>query len=183
MIPNELSDQVRPFLLDGEKLLWCGKPYASVKYRPPVFLMVFAVFWLGFSLFWTVSATAVGGPFGLFGLPFIVTGIVLLYRVLFGQQSLHRRTVYAVTDLRVIMTVETRGGTQFHDLSLSLLPTVSVCRVRGTVGTISFLPIVTNSYGRHTVHRTGFYGFDSIDSVQEVYRLISQEAAKAKKQR
>ena len=178
---GELSRQVHPFLLDGEELLWCGKPFSSVSYRPPVFLVVFSIFWLGFALFWTVSATAIGGPFGLFGIPFLAVGIALLYRVLIGQKATYERTVYAVTDLRVIMTVETRGGTQCHELSLATLPTVSMCRVRGTVGSISFLPLMADRYGRRTVRGMGFFAFESIDSVQEVYRLISQQVARAKK--
>ncbi len=41
-------------------------------------LLVFALFWTGFSVFWTAMASLGGGLFGLFGLPFIAIGIGLL---------------------------------------------------------------------------------------------------------
>jgi len=49
-----------------------------------LFLLFFALFWTGFSVFWVIGASAVGGIFGLFGLPFVAIGIGMLYAVAAG---------------------------------------------------------------------------------------------------
>ncbi|QQL44216.1 hypothetical protein [Sulfuriroseicoccus oceanibius] len=49
-----------------------------------LFFLFFALFWTGFSVFWVIGASAVGGFFGLFGLPFVAIGIGMLYAVAAG---------------------------------------------------------------------------------------------------
>ena len=63
---GEQYEQLRPFLLEGEQVLWLGKPYASVPYRAPLIGVVFALFFFGFAVFWTVGAMAASFFFGLF---------------------------------------------------------------------------------------------------------------------
>ena len=176
--------ELRPFLHEGEEILWIGRPYATVSYRPPLFLMIFSVFWLGFSVVWTAGATLAGGPFGLFGIPFLVVGCGMVYFVWFGQRKRFRQTVYAVTDRRAIILTAKRQGIECTEFVLTNLSSIGLESVRGEAGTIRFVPEVrydTSPYGR-SVRRTYTPGTDTaflmIDGVQSVYRLISERLGK-----
>ncbi len=168
---------VRPYLYSGEEVLWTGHPYRSVPYRIPVAGAVFSIFWLGFAVFWTVSASAVGGAFGLFGLPFIGVGCILVYSMTIGERKKLRRTVYAVTDRRaIILTMDSRG-TNCHEYLLSNLSGISLESVQGDVGTIRLVPkeIYYDHRGRRKNATPDLTtAFLMIDNVQSVYRIICE---------
>ena len=113
----------QPYLQDGEELLWTGKPYTSVPFRPHLGTLLFSMMWLGFALFWTVGASVAGGAFGLFGLPFICVGCGLLYAQTLGAAKQMKKTYYAVTDRRAIILTENRLGlhcTEFSFLGMAV---------------------------------------------------------------
>lgn len=175
---RELYQMISPFLHD-EEVLWIGQPYASVRYRPNLFITVFALFWLGFAVFWTVSATAMGGLFGLFGIPFVCVGVFMLYTFFIGQRKQFAGTVYAVTDRRAIIVTNGRHGTNCTEFIFRNLQTVNLTSVKGTAGTICFVPQTVyyrephRRYYSYTAPAAGT-SFLMIDHVQEVYRLISE---------
>lgn len=83
----------------GEVILWEGEGKAPKNSGSSgCSQRFFAIFWLGFSIFWTVGATAGGGLFGLFGVPFILIGIVLLFK---KDPKPH----YAITNMKVMSDV------------------------------------------------------------------------------
>lgn len=84
----------------GEELLWCDKPMrgAHVSGRS-AHNLIFGLFFVAFALFWTISAMAMGGVFGLFGLLFIFAGIYII----FGQSFKKSSMIYGITDKRVII--------------------------------------------------------------------------------
>ena len=175
---------LRPYLQDGEEVLWCGKPYTSVPYRPNPAILLFSIFWLGFAVFWTVTASVAGGAFGLFGLPFVGVGCFLLYNAFFGQVKQMKRTTYAVTDRRAIILTERRGGVDCTEFPFANMGRVSLVSVRGEVGTILFpvavfaAPYVSSRRGA-TMHMSQQqplnHAFLMIDNVHTVYRLISEQ--------
>ena len=175
----------RPYLQDGEELLWTGKPYTSVPFRPDPRGLIFSIFWLGFAIFWTVGASAGGGLFGLFGLPFIGIGLFLFYTQFIGIGKQMEKTHYAVTDRRAIILTETRRGVLCTEYSFFNMGNVMLASVRGNVGTILFPsqpylnPYASNhgSSARANIQQTMSHGFLMIDNVQMVYRLISERIA------
>ena len=183
-----LRAEVQPYLHDGEEILWTGRPCASRPFRPNVILCVFVIFWLGFAVFWTVMASAAGGFFGLFGLPFIAIGCVLVYTTFFGNRKRMAQTVYAVTNKRALILSQTHRGTSCTEYVFSKLQSISMDEVQGTSGTIYFVPDQPyyGGYGSRRYGRRYYNGYDAssstfeaafvlIDNVQAVYRLISEQ--------
>jgi hypothetical protein len=109
-------------LLDpGERLLWVGMPAGGLRLTPKgIGTSVFGLFFFGFSVFWTLGAASpllVGfsgempGGFGwffilfpLFGLPFVAIGAYMLFGHVLHDAWRRRRTRYALTDRRAIIT-------------------------------------------------------------------------------
>ena len=181
---RDLRAEVAPYLHPDETLLWTGQPCTSRQYRPNPLTAVFVLFWIGFALFWTVMATSAGGFFGLFGIPFLLIGGYMGYMLVSGQKKQLRSTVYAVTDRRAIILYADRRGINCTEHIFARLTTVTMEEVQGTTGTIRFRPD-TVYYGEYAYgyRRRGVRStlldqgscFHSIDGVQEVYRLISEQ--------
>lgn len=94
-------------LAPGEQLVWWGQPKKLHGPRGGM-QKLFAVVFLAFACFWEVSALQalfVGGVFGaifpLFGIPFIVVGLKMLFPGLGASRRLSR-TAYGVTTRRAI---------------------------------------------------------------------------------
>ncbi len=193
MQQHDLYREISPFLRNGEVLLWTGIPGKIPSSQTPVFLPIFAIFWMGFAVFWTVAATAIGGPFGLFGVFFIIIGGLIFYNVFFGKRNLLKTAVYAVTDRRAIIITHDRNGTNCTEYMFSSLSSVNLESVNGNTGTIRFAeeyPYVTPYAKYHTgSHRRGTVNTDTvkrsaataffmIDDVHRVYHLISEQLEK-----
>lgn len=181
---RDLRAELAPFLHPDETLLWVGQPYTTRSFRPNPFMVIFMLFWFGFAVFWTVTASAAGGFFGLFGIPFLLIGGFMLYTLLIGQKKQLKQTVYAVTSRRAIILSTDRKGTGCTEFLFSRLSHVTMDEVSGTTGTIRFLPEMPYygaSYESPRMRRNQAAGvelrsaFLAIDSVQEVYRLISEQ--------
>ncbi len=109
-------------LLDpGERLLWVGSPAGGLRVTPKgIATSAFGLFFFGFSLFWTLGAASpwIGGFTGempkgfgwffvffpLFGLPFVAMGAYMLFGHYLHDAWRRRRTRYALTDRRAIIT-------------------------------------------------------------------------------
>lgn len=93
---NENKDVFSGQLLPYENILHTGE--GRVQSR--VFMVLFALFWLGFSLFWTGMVYFLGGKgMALFGVFFVVIGVGLLIKA-FRKPVPDR---YALTDMRVLI--------------------------------------------------------------------------------
>ncbi len=185
---REEYNVIQKYLHDGEEILWVGRPCASAKPKPQGFLIVFALIWCCFALFWTVMASALGGIMGLFGLPFICVGIWLIYSSTGGLKKRYRNTFYAVTDSRCIIVYRSRRGENLSEFRFERMSNISLTDVKGNVGTIHFQQIIAvdNYYqdGRYSYRSTragvadmSGTAFVMIDNVHAVYRLISERVS------
>ncbi len=91
----------------GERVLWMAKPRPRRQLRS-FGIYLFAIPWTAFSVFWIgMAGFGHGTPdvasifFTLFGLPFLLIGIGMLAAP-FVAVATARRTVYALTDRRVL---------------------------------------------------------------------------------
>lgn len=100
---------VSQYLLNGETVLWEGKGKAGIGAN--IIGIVFMVFWLGFAVFWTVSAMSASFTFGLFGIPFIVIGIVIVLKM----RSYGGEKHYAITDKRLVIVSKKEVEAVFLD--------------------------------------------------------------------
>ena len=185
--PNDLRQEIQPFLRYDETVLWTGRPGKLPAQTNPI-LPLFAIFWMGFAIFWTIAATAAGGAFGLFGVCFIIFGGVFFYTAMFGKKNLLKTAVYAVTDHRAIIITHDRNGTKCKEYAFSALTSINLESVNGNIGTIRFAEehlYVEYRNGlnrRRTMHtdvkRSAVTAFFMIDDVHRVYHLISEQLEK-----
>lgn len=184
---NELYTAAKAFLSSDEQLLWIGRPCQSAKPHVSPFNLIFSAFWLGFALFWTVTATAAGGAFGFFGIPFVLIGVYLMYTMVLGQRVKLKKTVYMVTDRRAVIVSKNIQGMACYEYYFNRMSTVSLSRVKGSVGTICFERYDgyyddgwRRGYRSKPVNYELQTSFVLIDNVQSVYRLISDQISEAK---
>jgi hypothetical protein len=96
-------------LESGERILWSGKPdNCRWLSQQDALLIPFSILWGGFAIFWEATALSSGAArsnviFPLFGVPFVLVGLYLIIGRFFARRWVRRRTLYAVTDLRVIV--------------------------------------------------------------------------------
>ncbi len=169
---SEIESQFNEYLLAGEHILWCGKGKASSRARAyPIF---FSIFWLGFSIFWTVSAVSGAGFFGLFGLPFIAIGVFLLLQSL-GITGINK---YAITNMRILSIT----GKSFKSEYLDKIVDVRLYQTGKGKADINFSVdcrgVRNDNYANSFGDGGSIVGIDNVDSI---YRLLKEQSDMAYK--
>jgi len=185
------EDLIREELLPEEKILWADQPLPGRLFSPAdLFLIPFSLFWLGFSIFWMVMASAgartapgsIGIIFPLFGLPFVLIGLYLVFGRFIYTHYRRKNTLYAVTDQRIIIMNRMFNKTVRSE-KINSITTIDKYVRRDGSGTISFgmMPYPTeysNSrmyYGRRSYYRNMALSLENIKDVDDVYRIISEQ--------
>jgi hypothetical protein len=109
----ELRQLVEQALLRHERIRWIGRPYQGFRLRQGDLAAVpFSIVWLAFTLFWEVSVIRSGAPLfaWIFGGGFVAIGAYMLVGRFFYARYINRRTIYAVTNERVLSVVRGRRG-------------------------------------------------------------------------
>lgn len=185
----ETMRAVQRALDPGEDLLWVGRPSRGIRLRPSDAATIpFSLMWCGFAIFWETMAFRMGAPFffRLWGVPFVLVGLYMVFGRFFHDAWLRSKTYYAVTDRRVILLTEAMGR-KIVSLQLHTLPEMTLHERGDGSGTITFgrdLPVGT--YGARRMP-AGWLGsqagaapaFDLVPSVREAYGVIiaAQERA------
>lgn len=126
-------------LNSGESLLWSGKPRAGVYLKSSDTLMIpFSLLWGGFALFWEYSAYKMGAPFFflLWGIPFILAGLYIIFGRFFVEASVRKRTWYGVTSERVII-ISGFFKRSVRSVNIKALGELSLAEKRNNFGTIT----------------------------------------------
>ena len=147
------SQAVQLELKAGEKLLWSGQPRSGIRFRASdIFLIPFSLMWGGFAIFWEALALTMffGHPhvtdaspvalriiFPLWGVPFVLAGLYMIFGRFVYDAKNRERTYYAVTDQRVII-ITSLFGHKVQSLNLRQLPGLSVNQNADGIGTITF---------------------------------------------
>ena len=138
-----LAEKLRPDLLPGERIVWTGRPMPGRLFTASdVFLVPFSLLWGGFALYWEASVLGLGGGrhasgfFVLWGVPFVLIGIYSIAGRFFYKACRNRRTVYAITDRRLLVLTSTFGR-RVQSAFLGTLPGVSTSMGSDGVGTIT----------------------------------------------
>lgn len=162
----------------NERLLWSGQPKQGLMLRPlDILLVPFSLLWGGFVIFWEVAAAIADAPsfFLLWGIPFALIGLYLVFGRFFVDVWQRRKTYYAVTNERVLI-LSGIFGRNTRSLSLRTLSDMSLRRNRDGRGTITFGPSYPFSGWRTGLYPgTGRYAaptFEMIEDAQTVYDLI-----------
>jgi hypothetical protein len=134
-------DTVERHLSSGERIEWVGRPDPAKHFtRGDVFLVPFSIMWGGFAIFWESSAIAGGaGPFfALWGIPFVAVGLYFMFGRFIYKAHRKRRTIYAVTNRRVMTIVQGRRAESVDATHLGLIPNISTSAVSNGSGSVEF---------------------------------------------
>ncbi len=179
------NDQViRRELASGERLLWSSAPLRGIRLRASdTFMIPFSLMWGGFAIFWEFSVTNTKAPvfMDIWGIPFVLIGLYMIFGRFFLDSYLRGRTLYAVTDQRVLII----GGGFSHEvrsLPLRNLTEMNLQERRNGNGSIVF---GSGFPGSAMFAGTPWPGagkklapaFDLIADVRKVYGVL-QEAQK-----
>ena len=173
------EEALSSYLDPGERLLWSGQPRTGIRLRAQdAFLIPFSLLWCGFVVFWETSVFKTEAPlfFRLWGIPFILMGLYIVFgRFLMDARS-RARTVYGVTNERILIV----GGSmaqQIKSLSIRNLADISLTERRDGSGTITFgqvpfrldfFPAGSWPGGRRYMPPS----FDFIERARKVYDII-----------
>jgi len=172
----------------NERTVWKGKPAAGIRLRgADAFLIPFSLLWVwGGAIFWETMAVtqipknqAAGIVFPLFGIPFVLIGLYLIFgRFIFDAKN-REKTEYAITNQRVII----KSGIfskKLKSINLASMPDTSFSEKADGTGTITF----GESNSPYGFMMRGFYwpgmayaqtpAFEMIGDVRKVYELIQK---------
>ena len=170
----------------GERLLWCGQPQQGIAFRRSDLLMVpFSLMWGGFAFFWEYSAWSTQNAplfFVLWGIPFVLVGVYIIAGRFVVDAKQRERTVYGVTDERVVIL----SGLllrRVKSLRVRSLSDISLDEAPGGTGTISFGPANVFSAWWSGTSWPGVPQpprFDLIPQARSVYEVIRKAQASSK---
>jgi Bacterial PH domain len=135
-----VPEEIRFELAAGEQVIWSGQPRQGLTLRgSDLFAIPFSLFFAGFSVFWMHGAASSGAPipFVLFGVPFVLVGLYLVFGRFLVEAKQRAGTFYAVTPQRVII----RSGLfskSVKSLPLKTLQDLSLSERSDGTGTITF---------------------------------------------
>jgi hypothetical protein len=187
-VDRDLERSMQSELEKHEKMLWVGQPRPRRAMLRTLPIVLFAIPWTAFSVFWIGMALTFAVDFGegaegagpfrwfsllfpLFGVPFLLIGLGMLSAPWWARRKA-KQTCYAVTDQRAIirepggvggMTVRSFGPEQLQRI-------VRTERSDGSGDLVFQEDISYGHRGRRHVTQAGFLG---IARVREVEHLIN----------
>jgi hypothetical protein len=144
-----------------------------------VYLIPFSLLWGGFAIFWEASVIASNAPlfFELWGVPFVLVGLYLIFgRFLYSAWE-RRHTWYGVTNQRILILTTTFGH-RTQSFYFNTLPEIETTISASGRGTLLFAPpSLYRGYGwTFSGGRRGRTpGFYDISDARQVFELISRQ--------
>lgn len=137
-----------------ERVLWSSQPGGTLLSEADAFLIPFTLLWMAFACFGVVSMASGRTPLAALTLvPFVLLGLYVTAGRFVIKYWTRRKTVYAVTNQRVIVLV----GKSVRSLSLDHLPTLewtSGARGRVVFGTRASFGILAANSGMEWLLRS-----------------------------
>jgi hypothetical protein len=186
-VDGELEELIRGELGTGEKLLWAGRPRQGFVLRAAdVFLIPFSLLWGGFAIFWEASVLASGAPlfFSLWGIPFVLVGLYIMFGRFLVDAQQRAATAYAVTTERVVIASGIFAR-RVKSLAIDTITDVSLTERVDGAGTITFGPVPPfywwyGGAGWPGLGHQAVPSFELAAEARQVYEIIrgGQRAAK-----
>lgn len=184
---DDSKNQIEPELSAKERLLWSGHPQSGIVFRTSdVLLIPFSLLWGGFAITWEVIAIATGAPFFfcLFGIPFVMIGLYLIFGRFFADAHQRSKTFYGITNERVII-ISGLFSRSIKSLNIEMLSDISLTEKGDKSGTITLGP---NSPWHDWFGGASWPGvgkqcapmLELIDDARTVYEIIRDAQRQAK---
>lgn len=179
---DNLSDKFRDELNPGEKIIWSGQPQQGLILRSSdIFMIPFSLLWGGFAIFWELGVVSSGAPFFfmLWGIPFVLLGLYMIFGRFFLDRAQRSKTYYALTNERAIIISGVFNQTT-KSLDIKKLPEINISIKGDGKGTITFgaLHPMAWMYAGSGFSNMGRYNiapsFEMIDEAKKVYQLIKR---------
>ncbi len=133
---------IQEHLQPNERLIWAGQPRKGILIRPvDAFLIPFSLLWGGFAIIWTAIALLSEAPlvFVLFGIPFVVVGLILIFGRFIIDAQQRKNTYYGLTkDRALVLTGIVKKS--IVSVPISSLDEISHHEHKDSEGTILFGP-------------------------------------------
>ncbi len=176
----------------GEKLIWAGIPTQGIVVRTSdVFMIPFSLLWGGFAIFWEVMALgipkddagAVAYVFPLFGLPFVLIGLYMIFGRFIYDAKKRAKTFYGLTDQRAII-ISGLFSKGVKSLNLVTLTDVNLTEKSDLSGTITFghENQFANFFGGNSLPGMGGSTapkFELIENAKDVYNKLRAQQKKS----
>jgi Bacterial PH domain len=182
-----IADPIRAELSPGEQVVWSGQPRQGIVIRGSDALAIpFSLLWAGFAVFWLVTAARSNAPlpFVLFGVPFVLVGVYIVFGRFFVEAKQRQNTFYALTPQRVIIA-SGLFSKKVKSLNLKTIPELSLSERSDGSGTVTFgaqHPMAGLVGGMSAwPGAEQFMGpcFDLVPNARTVYELIRKTQASA----
>ena len=177
-----------------EHLLWAGQPKQGVVLRgSDAFMIPFSLMWGGFAIFWEIMVLSMffvaeeRPPLGfalifpLFGLPFVIVGLYMIFGRFIVDSKRRSKTVYGLTNQRIIV-VSGLFSLKVKSMSLRTLSDVSLSEKSDRTGTITFGPSHPMSWWFGTMSWPGMPpvgpSFEMIQDAKTVYEQVREAQSK-----
>jgi hypothetical protein len=172
-------------LTSGERLLWEGRPRGGVKLRgSDFFLIPFSLLWGGFAIVWESMALFVvpknnpaGWVFPLFGIPFVLAGLYIIFGRFIVDAKMRARTEYALTNRRAII-ISGLFARKVRSINLQSTPEITLSEKNDGSGTIAFGAAQPFNWWVQTSiwfpSASSQPAFEMIEKVRDVYNIIEK---------
>jgi hypothetical protein len=187
MASNGYDSGIASELTPDERLLWSGRPRQGICFRATDFYMIpFSLLWAGFAFFWEASVISIQKApifFSLWGIPFVLAGIYIVFGRFFLDSYQRGRTYYGLTDRRIII-VSGLINRDLKTIAIQNLAEVSLQEKRDGSGAIFFGPVNPIYAMFAGTSWPGMRGrmppsFDLIPEVRKVYNLVQSAQSSA----
>ena len=180
-LPTHLEQMVEQELDPNETVQWAAQPRPRRFMAAGLFLSVFGIMFAGFALFWILTAMDFGGDgfgavdtcFPLFGIPFLLVGIAMIFSpIWFRKNALN--TVYVITDKRAIL-FEKRWNMNIRSFGPEKLDDIERRQRADGSGDLILareLRWSTGGQHRHSGYRSYEIGFFGIENAKEVEQML-----------
>jgi hypothetical protein len=163
----------------GERLLWSGQPIQGMRLCvADAFLIPFSIVWGGFAIFWESMVITQGAPlfFMLWGIPFVVVGIYLIFGRFWVDARQRAKTFYAITDNRILI-ISGIFNRSTRSLNIRTLSDITLTKKQNGSGTVSFGPVNSmfawwGGAGWPGMGRYMAPSFDLASNAEEIYEKI-----------
>ena len=160
-------------------MIWSGQPRQGFILRPSDALMIpFSLLWGGFAIGWEAMVIRESGSFffTVWGIPFVLVGLYLIFGRFFVDLLQRRKTFYALTDERAII-ISGLFNQELKSLDLTKLSEINLSVKNSGRGTITFGTSYAMAwmYAGSGLPNRGRYlapSFDMIDDARTVYQHI-----------